>query len=219
MIVIAWLEARRALALQNFRRKHVGFDPLDALARRKDDCALHDIAKLADVSGPVMRLKCRDGLIGKHRRRNPAIRCETREEMVGELRDILPPFAKRRKAHRDDVEPIEQVFAESPLRDLMRQVARGRGQHPHVDLHRALPADADDSSGRSVREGSCAWVVERHVGDFVQEQSAAMRLLEQARARLPSSASTPNSSSSTRSGVIIAADNDDEGPSARVLQW
>ena len=61
----------------------------------------------------------------------------------------------------------------------------------------------------------------RHVGDLVDEQRAAMGLLERAdlaAVRCRSPPSTPNSSTSMRSGVIAAALITTNGPSARA-EW
>ena len=133
---------------------------------------------------------------------------ETREEMADQLRNILAAFAKRRQPHRNDVEAIKQVLAETPGGDLVLEVARGRRQDAHVDLDGPLAADAVIALvGQHAQDLGLGR--QRHVGDLVEEQRAAMRMLEQA-GRTSPSASVPNSSSSTRSGLIIAAGQHDE---------
>ena len=54
----------------------------------------------------------------------PPLGRETGEEVADELGDVLAPLAQRRQAHRDDVEPVEQVFAKATGGDLVGEVAR-----------------------------------------------------------------------------------------------
>ena len=122
------------------------------------------------------------------RRRHPPLGGEAGEEMADQLGNVLAPLAQRREAHRHDVEPVEQILAEAPGGDLLRQVARGRRKHPHVDLDRPLAADPVIALvGQHAQD--LALGGQRHVGDLVEEQGAAMRLLEQARAAPTPSAS------------------------------
>ena len=66
-----------------------------------------------------------------------------------------------------------------PARDLAREVAGGRRDHPHVDAHRVGAADAlerlVDQHAQDLRLRA-----ERHVGDLVEEQDPGVRPLEQA---------------------------------------
>ena len=61
----------------------------------------------------------------------------------------------------------------------MGQVARGGRDDADVDLHYALPADAAEALvGQHAQDAALRR--DRHVGDLVEEQCAAMRLFEQA---------------------------------------
>ena len=153
----------------------------DPVAGRKDQRALDDVPELADIARPVVRLERRHRLFRDARRRHPPLGGEAREEMADELGNVLAPLAQRRKLHRNDVQPVEEVFAEAARGDLVLEVARGRGEDPDVDLDRPLAADAGVALvGQHAQD--LALGRQRHVGDLVEEQGAAMGMLEQARA-------------------------------------
>ena len=81
-----------SLGIEDFRRQQVDLDAADAVARRQDQGALDDVAKLADVARPVMRLKRGHRLARQLGRLDAAFGGETGEEVVDQLRDILAPF-------------------------------------------------------------------------------------------------------------------------------
>ena len=97
--------------------------------------------------------------------------------MAGQQRDVLAPVAQRRHSDRHDVEPIEQILAEPAAADLGGELAIGRGDDPDIDLDPARPADPLE---RLLLQHAhdLALGFERHVGDLVEEQGAAMRALE-----------------------------------------
>ncbi|GBF30915.1 hypothetical protein MnTg04_00866 [bacterium MnTg04] len=74
---------------------------------------------------------------------------------------------------------MKQVFPERSLFDQARQVLVGRRQHPNIHFDRLLPAHpvklplGQHPQQASLQRG-------RHVADFVEEQSTAIRLFETA---------------------------------------
>src|SRR5207244_9956604 len=72
------------------------------------------------------------------------LRRQAPDEVCHEERDVLPPLAKRREMDRDHVQAIEEVLAEHPVSDGLRDLAVRRGDQPHVDLDVARVADAAD---------------------------------------------------------------------------
>jgi hypothetical protein len=50
-----------------------------------------------------------------------------REEVFGQQRDVLAPLAQRRQVHRDDIDPIEQIFSKAAARDQLLQILIRRG--------------------------------------------------------------------------------------------
>ena len=99
--------------------------------------------------------------------------------MARQQGDILAPLAQRRQAQADDIEAMEQVFAEQSLAHPLFQILVGGGDHPHVDLDRRMPADAVELAVRQHAQ-QAGLQFGRHVADFVQEQRAAVGLLEAA---------------------------------------
>ena len=101
-----------------------------------------------------------------------------------EIGNVLRTLAQRRKPHRHDVEAEEQVLAERALLDGVAQVLVGRRDDPHVGLDRRAAADGrvfallQHAQQPRLR-------LHRHVADLVEEQRAALGLLEAAdRARV-----------------------------------
>ena len=101
-----------------------------------------------------------------------------------------------------DADAVIEVLAEAAGRDLVVEVARARGDDPHVDraaLGRAEGADRlllEHAQERDLE-------LDGHVGDLVEEQRAAMRLDEEPVARAigagEGAADVPESSDPSRS--------------------
>ena len=101
------------------------------------------------------------------------------QEMAGEQRDVLAPLAQRRQADADDVEAMEEVFAEQAVLDPRFEILVGRGNHPDIGLDRRMPADAIEMPVRQHAQ-QARLQLGGHVADFVEEQGAALGLLEAA---------------------------------------
>ena len=90
------------------------------------------------------------------------------------------PLAQRRHEDRDDVQAEVQILAEPAGADLRRQILVGRRQHAHVDLDALRAADAlhhlflQHAQHLRLR-------LQAHVGDLVEEDRAAVGLLEASR--------------------------------------
>ena len=124
--------------------------------------------------------------------------------------------AQRRHADRHHREPVVQVLAELARGDLGFQVARGRGDDAHVDRDLAGAADALEGLIDQHAQDLVLRLA-RHVGDFVDEQRAAMRLLQGADLARPRCRCAVGAEQfdlhalrRDRGGI-----DDDEGPAAR----
>jgi hypothetical protein len=93
---------------------------------------------------------------------------------------VFAALAQRRQAQADHVQAVEQVLAEHAVLDALLQVLVGGGNHAHM----ALTAVAAHAVELPVRQHAqqAGLQVERHVADFVEEQRAALGLLEAAAA-------------------------------------
>ena len=82
-------------------------------------------------------------------------------------------------ADRHDRQPVIEILAEFSGGDLGLDIAAGRGDDAHVD--RDLGAAADALEGLIDQHAqNLVLRLARHVGDFVDEQRAAMGLFERA---------------------------------------
>jgi hypothetical protein len=104
------------------------------------------------------------------------------QEMAREHGHVLAPLAQRRQAQADDVEAVEQVFAEHAVAHALLQVLVRGGDHAHIGLDGSgCAADAVELPvGQHAQQARLQ--VEGHVADFVEEQRAALGLLEAAAA-------------------------------------
>ena len=97
--------------------------------------------------------------------------------MPGKQRDVLAPLAQRRHPDGNDVQTVEQILPEAPGLDFRGKLAVGGGNHAHVDLD--LGVAADPLEGLFLQNAhDFALGLERHIGDLVEQQSAAMGGLE-----------------------------------------
>ena len=74
----------------------------------------------------------------------PIFRVVLLDEVPDQQRDVLPPLPQRGQVNADDVQTVEQVLAESPFLDLLRQVPIGRGNQPQIDINRCRRADGEN---------------------------------------------------------------------------
>ena len=97
--------------------------------------------------------------------------------VIQQLRDVLAPLAQRRHVDADHVQPVQQVLAELALAHALVEILVSRRDHAHVDAHRDLSADAIELALREHAQQP-RLQLRRHVADLVEEQRAAVRLLE-----------------------------------------
>ena len=127
---------------EDLRRKVVdGHCPF----RRQQHRPLDDVLQLADVAGPAVR---------RHRvHRRPIEPVDVpigrlgrfADEVVDQQRDVTGPLPQRRNDEVDDVDSVEQIFAEPVVGDRGRQIFVGRENDPRVDGPRLGPPDRLES--------------------------------------------------------------------------
>ena len=99
--------------------------------------------------------------------------------MADKIGHVLRAFAQRRQAQRHDVEAEEQVFAKQALLDRDAQVLVGGGDDADIALDRRAAADGRVLALLQYAQ-QAGLRLHRHVADFVEEQRAALGLLEAA---------------------------------------
>ena len=139
--------------------------------------ALDGVAQLADVALPARSLHELERRRRETLRAPVVLAAEEIDEVAHERGDVLPPVAQRRHANRNDAETEIEVLAEVPLLDLGFQVLVRRRDDADVHLDRARGAETLDfpllqhPQHLGLRLGA-------HVADFVEEDRAAVGLLE-----------------------------------------
>ena len=83
----------------------------------QDDAALHGVFQLADVAGPLVVHQQAQCFGGELAGREAVFFGVELEEVRGEQRDVLLAVAQRRQFEADDVEAVEEVFAEAAFFD------------------------------------------------------------------------------------------------------
>ena len=141
------------------------------------DGAIDGVLQLTDIAGPV-----EGGEAGQRFRRSADdgftfLDIEASDEAVDQGGDVLLPLAQARRLDGEDVQPVEQILAEAALRHGLGQVAVGGGDDPHIHLHRAFGPDGVDLA---LLQGAqqLDLDVQRQLAHLVEEQGAAVRLLE-----------------------------------------
>ncbi len=145
----------------------------DERPRGQDGAALDGVAQLADVARPGVAPQRGAGLVGEAGQHLVRRAREERQQVVGQRQHVARPLTQRRQHHLDHVQPIEQILAEAPCRDLGRQVAVRRRHHAHVAgpgprLADALVALLLKQAQQLRLQGR------RQVADLVEEQRAPL---------------------------------------------
>ena len=106
-------------------------------------------------------------------------RANSRRKRLRQQRNVARPLAQRRQSDFHHAQPEKQILAESPGLDHFLQIFIGRGDQPHIRGQGFVRADP--------LEGPFAQKTQQldldgrvNLADFVQEQRAALGLLETA---------------------------------------
>src|SRR5690625_2672105 len=150
------------------RRNHLGRHHITYCQHNR---ALHHISQLSDVSGPVISQKKVHTLSVKLDALYSVLVAYLVGAVLTETAHILLPMAPCRYVELNDIDPIEQILPETAGFDLIAQnLVRCRDK---ADVHLDLLLSTH-SSKRAGFNGTKELDLdrERHLTDFVQEQSS-----------------------------------------------
>ena len=100
---------------------------------------------------------------------------------IGQGQDVFAAFAQRRQVQGDDVEAIEQVFAEAAVAHHVFKVEVGGRQNAHIGP--AGDRVADTLVFLVLNETQQLWLQgQRKVADLIEKQRAAVGLIDSAQA-------------------------------------
>ena len=101
------------------------------------------------------------------------------EEVRGQQRNVLAARAQRRQFKADDVQPVEEVFAEAAFAHSLLQVDVGRGDDADVDLDLLHAAEMHEAAVLQDAQ-DLRLHVHAHGADLVEEERAAVGDFEEA---------------------------------------
>src|SRR5208282_3635398 len=99
------------------------------------------------------------------------------QQPLCERQNILPAFAQRRDAKRDDVEAVVEILAKVMRADFGVEVAIGRGDYSRIDVNRAFAADPFEVLILQEAQ-ELGLQGRRQVGNLVEENAPAVGRLE-----------------------------------------
>ena len=102
---------------------------------------------------------------------------ELGEELFDEERDVFLAVAEGRNEEGDDIEAIEEVFAEVAVGDFFFEIFIGGGDDADVDVDGVGGADGEEALFVEGAE-DLGLGFEAHVADLVEEEGAAVGALE-----------------------------------------
>ena len=132
----------------------------------------HLVGQLPDISRPAIQDQELHRFFGEAEIALAVLQRVLAQVVVGERGNFDAPLPQRRDVQRDDIETIEEVFAEPALGDQAVEVGVGRGDDADVDAGRVHLADRVDFAGLEEAQ-EFRLHVECGFADFVEEQRAA----------------------------------------------
>ena len=136
---------------------------------------MDDVFKFADVARPIIVLK----LFQCFGRECVWLACRgvLAYKVISKIFDVFFAVAERRKLHRDNVQTVVKVFAETYFENFFFEVAVGGSNDAHVNVARLVGANgADFVILDNAQKFDLS--VQRHVADFVEEYGAAVCIFE-----------------------------------------
>ena len=147
--------------------------------RGEHDAALDGVFQLAHVARPVVIDQGAQGVGGELARGEAVFVGVEVEKVLGEQGNVFAAGAQRRQVDGDDVEAVEEVFAEAAVAHRLAQVDVGGGDDAHVHLNLLNAAQVHEAAVLQHAQ-DLGLRVHAHGGDLVQEERAAVGDFEEA---------------------------------------
>src|SRR2546428_100258 len=152
---------------------------VDALRFAQRHGTLHDVFQLADVPRPLVTTKQLERARGEFSPREATVGGDAVQEMVHKGRNVFFAIPQGWQINGDDVDAVEKIFAERTFSDEPAQTAVCRRDDTHVHANGVLPTHRAELA---LLEGpqELALHADAHVADLVEQESSAVRQLENA---------------------------------------
>ncbi len=145
----------------------------------EDGGAFDGVLEFADIAGPGMGAEGVEGALGDAAGLTGAGVDLVAEEMGDQHGDVVLAFAEGGHGDGDDVEAVEEVFAEAAVPDELVEVFVGGGEDADVDVDGEVVADTADFLFLEDAE-EAALELGGHGPDLVEEEGAAVGVMEEA---------------------------------------
>ena len=145
----------------------------DDRPRGEHDAALDGVFQFADVAGPLVIDQGAQGVGGELARGEAVLVGVELEEVLGQQGNVFAAGAQRGQVHGDDVEAVEEVFAEAAFADRLAQIDVGGGDDAHVHLNLLHAAQMHEAAVLQDAQ-DLGLGVHAHGGDLVHEERAAV---------------------------------------------
>ena len=150
---------------------------LDRLPGRHHRQPMAEVLELAHIARKIEPPEVLDDGVGQALGFDAQLFRAAREEVPRQQRNVLAPLAQRRHADADHVQAMVEILAEAAFAHARLEVLVGGGDDAHIRLDLLVAADPVEAALREHPQQPGLQLC-RHVADFVQEQSAALGLLE-----------------------------------------
>src|SRR5919201_775048 len=170
-------EVRRAGGFLANRFRGIG--DRDLGPPRHPNPPLDRVLELPHVAGPAVT---NEQVVHRRRQRLHILLVplpELVEEVVAQQRNVLGALAKRRYAQCDGVDPEVEILTQLSFTEGRIEIDVGRADQPEVDVHDPVAADRPVLALLQHAQ-QLRLQVRRHLADFVEQQRAALRHLEEA---------------------------------------
>jgi hypothetical protein len=151
---------------------------IDRAPAAKQQRTLDDVLELADIARPVVIAQRLERGVRDPRHRAAAAGV-THDHRGGERGDVALALDQRLGHQREDRQAVVKIGAEAAGGDFGLEIAVGAGDDADVDLFRHRAADRHHFALLEDAE-QLGLEAERHLGDLVEQDGAAMRGAEKA---------------------------------------
>ena len=117
---------------------------MDLFTTYRDYQALNEVLQLANIAGPAVLFKSREGRIVDVLGGNAVGDAVGLEKMFAKQGDIAETFAQRGELYRDDVNAVVKIFAEAPGTGHLLKIFVGSADQTKIDLAQCAATESLD---------------------------------------------------------------------------
>ncbi len=149
---------------------------VDQTAGTQSQRTLENVFQLTDISRERVVVQYAVGVFADLRRVDIHTLAQPAENGLRKFRDVAAALAKRGHSQLDHIDPVEQVFTETPIGDQVGEILVCRRED--ADVHGFFTRFADGPHGFFLYDAQQLDLhVQGKIRDFIQEKGPAFRAL------------------------------------------